>query len=89
MTVADRVRRLAQKARAAGAEHPDQLAKAVDAAEKLADKRTDGKYHDQIQNAGGKADAYIETLSVDTRSDEATTGASSTPPPDPPDDARP
>ncbi|MGI8622640.1 MAG: antitoxin [Solirubrobacteraceae bacterium] len=38
------------------------MEKAVEKAEALADRQTQGKYTDQIHEAGAKADAYVETL---------------------------
>jgi hypothetical protein len=53
---------LTDKAKQAGVEHKDELHKAVEKAENLADKQTQGKYHDQIQKAGAKVDAQLDEL---------------------------
>jgi hypothetical protein len=62
MGIQDRLKRLTKKAEEAGAEHKQQLEKALEKAEVAADRKTGGQYHDQIQKVGSKADAYIENL---------------------------
>lgn len=62
MAIGDTLKGLTKKAREEAAEHKDELKKAVDKAEELADKQTKGKYHDRIKQAGAKADGYIDGL---------------------------
>jgi ElaB/YqjD/DUF883 family membrane-anchored ribosome-binding protein len=62
MGIQDRLKRLTKKAEEAGAEHKQQLEQAVHNAEAAADRQTGGQYHDQIQKAGEKADAYVKGL---------------------------
>lgn len=62
MAFRDTLNGLTKKARDQAAEHKDELKKAVDKAQQVADKRTSGKYHDKIEKAGAKADQYIDTL---------------------------
>jgi hypothetical protein len=62
MGIADRLRKLTQRAEEAAVEHQDQIHEAVQKAEAAADQRTGGAYHDQIVKAGEKADAYVEHL---------------------------
>lgn len=83
MGIADRLKGLTGKAKETAAEHKDQVHKAVENAEALADQRTGGKYHDQIAKAGNKAEAYVEQLQP------AETDAAKTPPATSPDPPRP
>lgn len=62
MGLLNRLKGLTTKAQQAAVEHKDQLHKAVETAEQLADKRTQGKYHDQIQKAGAKIDIQLDEL---------------------------
>lgn len=62
MGLADKLKDLATKAQNEAATHKDQVHKAVLKAEQAADQRTGGQYHDQIVQAGGKADAYVDGL---------------------------
>ena len=62
MGISDRLKNWSKKAEDAAAEHKGEIEKAVTKAEELADQRTQGKYHDQIQKAGAKADQYVEGL---------------------------
>ncbi len=62
MGFADKLKRLTQKAKAAAAEHPDQIQHAVEKAGTVADRRTGGKYHDRIARAGTKVETYVEDL---------------------------
>ncbi len=62
MGLSDRLKGLTKKAQAAAAEHEQQLHEAVQKAEVAADQRTGGQYHDQIQKAGAKADAYLDSI---------------------------
>lgn len=62
MGFADKAREAAARAKTAAAGHKGEIEKAVEKAEALADRQTQGKYTDQIHKAGAKADAYVETL---------------------------
>jgi hypothetical protein len=62
MGIADRLRNLTKKAEDTAVEHKDQIHEAVQKAETTADQRTGGKYHEQIQKAGEKADAFVDNL---------------------------
>ena len=62
MGFADRLKGLTKKAEDAAVEHKDQIHQAVQKAEATADQRTGGKYHDQIQQAAGKVDTFVEEL---------------------------
>lgn len=62
MGMADRLKGLTKRAKDTAAEHKDQVHQAVEKAETLADRRTGGKYHDQIQKAGAKVETYVENL---------------------------
>lgn len=62
MGLADKARDAAARAKTLAAGHRGEVAKAVEKAEALADRQTQGKYTDQIHKAGAKADAYVETL---------------------------
>lgn len=62
MGIADRLRKLTHRAEDSAVEHKDQIHEAVQKAEAAADERTGGKYHDQIQKAGAKADALVDNL---------------------------
>lgn len=62
MGFADKLKGLTKKAEDAAIEHKDEIQQAVQKAEVAADQRTGGKYHEQIQKAGTKADTLIEGL---------------------------
>lgn len=62
MGLADKARDAAARAKTLAAGHKGEIEKAVEKAEALADRQTQGKYTDQIHKAGAKADAYVETL---------------------------
>jgi DNA-binding protein H-NS len=62
MGLADRLKGLTKKAEDAAVEHQDEIQRAVQKAEVAADQRTGGKYHEQIQKAGVKADTFVEGL---------------------------
>ncbi len=62
MGLADKLKGLATKAENEAANHKDQVHEAVLKAEQAADQRTGGQYHDQIVQAGRKADAYVDGL---------------------------
>jgi len=62
MGLSDWLNGLTKKTQAAAVEHEEQLHEAVQKAEVAADQRTGGQYHDQIQKAGAKADAYLDSI---------------------------
>jgi DNA-binding protein H-NS len=62
MGLADRLKGLTKKAEDTAVEHKDQIHQAVHKAEATADQRTGGKYHEQIQKAGAKADSLVDGL---------------------------
>jgi DNA-binding protein H-NS len=72
MGIVDRLKKLTKRAEDSAAEREDQIHEAVQKAEAAADQNTGGKHHDQIQNAGTKADAPIDNLKpADARPDRA------------------
>jgi ElaB/YqjD/DUF883 family membrane-anchored ribosome-binding protein len=58
----DTLKGFRKKAEDAAVEHKDQIHETVQKAEVAADQRTGGKYHDQIQQAAGKVDTFVEGL---------------------------
>jgi hypothetical protein len=62
MAFADKLKDLRSKAEEAVVERKDQINQAVQKAGEVADQRTGGKYHDQIQKVGGKAVGILEGL---------------------------
>ena len=80
MGLADKLRNLTKKAEDAAAEHQDQIHQAVEKAEAAADQQTGGKYHDQIQKAGAKADVFVDGLKPAEPPDTPTTGSNPAPP---------
>lgn len=62
MGLTDKLKDLVKKSQDEAATHKDQVHKAVVKAEEAADRQTGGQYHDQILNAGHKADAYVDGL---------------------------
>ena len=62
MGIVDRLRNLTSKAEDTAVEHKDQIHEAMQKAETAADQRTEGRYHEQIQKAGAKADAFVDSL---------------------------
>jgi DNA-binding protein H-NS len=62
MGLADRLKGLTKKAEDTAVEHKDQIQEAVQKAEATADQRTGGRYHEQIQKAGAKADTFLDGL---------------------------
>jgi DNA-binding protein H-NS len=81
MGFADRLKGLTKKAEDAAVEHKDQIQQAVQKAEATADQRTGGKYHEQIQKAGAKAESLVDGLPENEKkaASEGTTGGESTP----------
>jgi hypothetical protein len=62
MGLADKLKGLTKRAEDTALEHKDQIHEAVQKAEATADQRTGGKYHEQIQKAGDKADTLLDGL---------------------------
>jgi hypothetical protein len=62
MGLTDKLKDAAKKAEDAAAEHKDQIRDAVHKAEAAADQRTGGRYSEQIQKAGAKADEVVDRL---------------------------
>jgi antitoxin protein of toxin-antitoxin system len=96
MGLADKIKDLRKKAEDTAVEHKDQLQEGLQKAEAAADQRTGGKYHEQIEKAGAKANAYIEGLDEGQSQPpsgagdgESTTQRPSEKPAAPPDDPRP
>jgi hypothetical protein len=59
---------LKKKAQKAVDDHGDQIAKGIDKAAAVADKKTKGKYHDKIETATGKTKDGLDKL--DGRNDD-------------------
>jgi DNA-binding protein H-NS len=81
MGLADRLKGLTKKAEDAAVEHKDQIHQAVEKAEAAADQRTGGKYHEQIQKAGAKAESLVDGLGEPEKktASEGTAGGESAP----------
>jgi hypothetical protein len=81
MGLADRLKGLTKKAEDTAVEHKDQIHQAVEKAEATADQRTGGKYHEQIQKAGAKADSLVDGLGESEKktASEGTASGESTP----------
>jgi hypothetical protein len=62
MGFADRLKDLRTKATDATVERSDKIHEAVEKVAATADQRTGGKYREQIQKAGAKADSLVESL---------------------------
>lgn len=62
MGISETLKHLTKKAENSAAEHKEQLTEAVEKAEATADKRSGGKYHEQITGAAAKAKSYVEKL---------------------------
>jgi hypothetical protein len=80
MGIVDRLKKLTKRAEDSAAEHKDQIHEAVQKAEAAADQRTGGKYHEQIQTAGTKADAFIDNLKPADAQEDQASGDTTTPP---------
>ena len=65
MGLMDEVNKLAEKAKHAAAEHPDQVRKAIDQAEDQIDRRTGGKHASQLDSAGDKVAVYYGAANGD------------------------
>ena len=62
MDISDRLKDLSEKAKDTAAEHKDQIRAAVEKAQRSADERTGGQYHDQIAKAGESVKSYLDKL---------------------------
>jgi hypothetical protein len=62
MGLTDRIKDLRKKAADAAVEHDEQIHQALQRAASTADERTGGKYHEQIQKAGVKADSFLDSI---------------------------
>lgn len=62
MDISDKLKNLGEKAKDTAAEHKDQISEAMEKAERSADERTGGQYHDQIAKAGETVKSYLEKL---------------------------
>ena len=62
MGIGDKLKELRKKAEDTAVEHKDQIKTAVAKGEVAADRRTEGRYHDQIAKAGAKVEEYVENL---------------------------
>ncbi len=62
MGFADKLKDLTTKAEDAAATHKAEVHRAVLKAEEAADRQTGGQYHDQIVQAGQKADTFVQNL---------------------------
>lgn len=83
MGFADKLKDLAKKAEDEAATHKDQVHKAVLKAEAAADQRTGGQYHDQILQAGEKANVFVDGLKEpEPKAAERTEGGPGAPPAD-------
>jgi ElaB/YqjD/DUF883 family membrane-anchored ribosome-binding protein len=78
----DTLKGFRKKAKDAAVEHKDQIHEAVEKAEVATDQRTGGRYHDQIQQAAGKVDTFVEGLdATDGKAGgEEAAGGAGTPP---------
>jgi MT0933-like antitoxin protein len=62
MALTDKFKDLRNKAGDAVLDRKDQIEQAVQKAGDAADKRTGGRYHEQIQKAGDKATSFVDGL---------------------------
>ena len=79
MGLTDRLKDVAKKAEDAAAERKVQIRDAVHKAGTVADERTGGKYSEQIQKAGAKADSVVDRIK-DPEDPEAPDAAPEPPP---------
>lgn len=80
MGMTDKFKDLKAKTEKAAVDHKDELHKAVDKAEQLADERTQGKYHDQLDKLASKADAQLDDLAKQHAEAPTPDPGASTPP---------
>ena len=62
MGVSDKLNALTVKAKETAGEHKGDLQKAAQQAKNLADKQTQGKYHDHIERVAAKVEAVLAKL---------------------------
>ena len=62
MSFMDKIKKVAEQAEEAAAEHKDQVKDALEKAGDFADKQTGGKYHDKIEQAESKASDAVDKL---------------------------
>ena len=77
MGLTDKLKDLGKKAEDTAVEHKDQIGEAVQKAAATADQRTGGKYREQIQKAGAKAERVLDGLG-ETEQDAADPGSPGT-----------
>ncbi len=75
MGLTDKLKNLSKKAETLAVEHKDQIQSATQKAEQAIDKRTGGRYHDKIEQAGAKADGMLDRLEPTTPTQEPATSA--------------
>jgi hypothetical protein len=63
----DDVKKMADKAKDAVAEHDEQVTDAIDKVAGIVDDKTGGKHRDKIDKAAGKAKGAVEDLSRSRR----------------------
>jgi ABC-type transporter Mla subunit MlaD len=89
MTLADKAKQLAAKAQSYAAGHKDQIEQGIQKAERTLDAKTGGKYHDQLDKASHRADAYINNLPDPDPSPNTTQPPTAKPDNDTPDNPTP
>lgn len=57
--------KLINKAKQMAGQHPDQVAKGLEKVEDLADQKTGGQYHSQVEGAGHAAANYLGAPDLD------------------------
>jgi hypothetical protein len=62
MGLSDRLKDLRTKAEDAVVERKDQIQQTVQKVSAAADERTGGKYHDRIEQVGGKTSGFVDQL---------------------------
>jgi gas vesicle protein len=62
MGITDRLRDLTKKAEDTASEHKEQIQEAVQKVQSTADQRTGGRYSEQIQKVGAKAQTLVDRL---------------------------
>ena len=60
MGLRDKLKDMTTKADNAAAQHKQQIQQTINKAQAAADRRTRGRYHDQINKAATKAEQYLE-----------------------------
>jgi ElaB/YqjD/DUF883 family membrane-anchored ribosome-binding protein len=60
MSLRDKLKDMTTKADNAATEHRQQIRQTIHKAQAAADRRTRGRYHDQIEKAATKAKQYLE-----------------------------